>query len=63
MKSLEIKNPATKVTETRIYSLAIHPSEVALTIATGDMKGIIGETTFTINIIYHKTRNICYEII
>lgn len=33
-----------KVTKRRIYSIAIHPSETSLIIATGDMKGNVGKT-------------------
>lgn len=43
LKSLKMNEPSFKVTESRIYSLAIHPSETSLIIATGDKKGNIGE--------------------
>lgn len=35
-----------KVIESRIYSLAIHPSETSLIIAAGDMKGNICKINF-----------------
>lgn len=43
LKSLEMNEPGLKVIKSRIYALAIHPSETSLIIAAGDMKGNIGE--------------------
>lgn len=43
LKSLKMNEPSFKVTNSRIYSLAIHPSESSLIIATGDKRGNVGE--------------------
>jgi len=40
--------PSIRVTKTRIYSLAIHPSKRSLIIAAGDLNGNVGKTTYTI---------------
>ncbi|XP_015365077.1 PREDICTED: WD repeat-containing protein 76-like [Diuraphis noxia] len=39
LRSLDMYTPSVKVSEKRIYSLAIHPSETSLTVAAGDLRG------------------------
>lgn len=38
-----MNEPPIRVMKNRIYSLAVHPSETSLLIASGDLKGNIGE--------------------
>lgn len=48
-----MNEPTIKVTESRIYSLAIHPSETSLLVAAGDMRGNIGKAKYIIKFVGH----------
>jgi len=46
LKSLDMYTPSLKVCKKRIYSLAIHPSETSLIVASGDLGGNICESKY-----------------